>query len=106
MCTFTIKPTNGIPTRAKSRIVVLGNHDHRQWSKADCFSPVVSIPMIRLLTSLAVHNKRTLKQGDCKFAFIQATLTEDEITIIKPPIGCPFPGPRKYWRLRKSLYGL
>ncbi len=50
--------------------------------------------------------KRTLKQGDCKFAFIQATLPEDKITIIKPPIGCPFSGPRKYWRLRKSLFGL
>jgi hypothetical protein len=106
MCIFTIKKTNGIPTRVKSRIVVLGNHDHRQWSKADCFSPVVSIPMIRLFSALAVHNKRTLKQGDCKFAFIQATLPEDELTIIKPPIGCPFSGPRTYWKLRKSLYGL
>jgi hypothetical protein len=64
MCTFTIKRTNGVPTRAKSRIVVLGNFDPRPWSKSDCFSPVVSIPMVCLLTSLAVHNKRTVKQGD------------------------------------------
>jgi hypothetical protein len=54
MCTFTIKRTNGIPTRAKSRIVVLRNFDPRPWSKLDCFSPVVSIPMVRLLTALAV----------------------------------------------------
>jgi hypothetical protein len=27
MCTFVVKHTNGIPTRAKSRIVVLGNRD-------------------------------------------------------------------------------
>lgn len=52
--------------------------------------------MIHLFSALAVHNKRTLKQGDCKFAFIQATLPEDELTIIKPPIGCPFSGPRTY----------
>lgn len=106
MCTFTVKRTNGVPTRAKSRIVVLGNFDTRPWTKSDCFSPVVSIPMVRLLTALTVHNKRTVKQGDCKFAFIQATLPDNELTIVKPPVGCPFSGPRKYWRLKKSLYGL
>jgi hypothetical protein len=106
MCTFTVKKTNGVPTCAKSRIVILGNFDPRQWTKSDCFSPVVSIPMVRLLTALAVHNKCTVKQGDCKFAFIQACLPDNEITIVKPPVGCPFSGPRQYWRLKKSLYGL
>jgi hypothetical protein len=70
MCTFVVKHNNGIPTRAKSRIVVLGNLEQRSWTKADCFSPVISIPMICFLTTLAVHNGRTLKQADCKFAFI------------------------------------
>jgi hypothetical protein len=64
MCIFTVKRTNGVPVRAKSRIVVLGNLDPRPWTKSGCFSPVVSLPMIRLLTALAVNNKRTLKQGD------------------------------------------
>jgi hypothetical protein len=62
--------------------------------------------MVRLLTVLAIHNKRTIKQGDCKFAFIQAALPKNEITIVKPPIGCPCSRVRKYWRLKKSLYGL
>jgi len=106
MCTFTVKKTNGAPTRAKSQIVVLGNLDPRPWTKSDCFSPVVSIPMVRLLTALAVHNRRTVKQGDCKFAFIQASLPENELTIVKPPLGCPLSGVGKYWRLKKSLYGL
>jgi len=106
MCTFTIKKTNGVPTRAKSRIVIVGNLDPRPWTKSDCFSPVVSIPMVRLLKPLAVHNKRTVKQGDCKFAFIQASLPENELTIVEPPAGCPCSGVRKYWRLKKSLYGL
>jgi hypothetical protein len=73
MCVFTVKNTNGIPTRAKSRIVVLGNLEQHSWTKSDCFSPVVSIPMIHLLTALAVHNGCTIKQADFKFAFIQAT---------------------------------
>jgi hypothetical protein len=104
MCTFTVKKTNGVPTRAKSRIVVLGTFDDRPWTKSDCFSPVVPIPVVRLLTALAVHNKRILKQGDCKFAFIQALLPKNELTIVKPPIGCPYSGVRKYWRLKKSLW--
>jgi hypothetical protein len=37
--------------------------------------------------AMAVPNKRTLKQGDCKFAFIQPTLPENKITIVKPPHG-------------------
>jgi hypothetical protein len=30
---------------------------------------------------MVAHNKYTLKQGDCKFAFIQATLPDGELTI-------------------------
>lgn len=72
MCTFTVKKTDGVPTRAKSRTVILGNFDPRPWSKSDCFSSVVSIPMVHLLTALAVHDHCTVKQGGCKFAIIQA----------------------------------
>jgi len=64
MCIFVIKHTNGVPTRAKSHIVVLGNLEQWSWTKADCFSPVISIPMIRLLTAMAVQRGRTLKQAD------------------------------------------
>ncbi len=106
ICNFTIKCTNGVPTHAKSWSVVLGNFDPRLWTKTDCFSPVISIPMVRLLTALAVHNKCTIKQGDCKFAFIQTSLPAEELTIVKPPVGCPFSGKCTYWELKRSLYGL
>jgi len=107
MCVFTVKKdSQGRPFRAKSRIVVLGNKDPREWTKADCFAPVVSLPVVRMLTALAVQHKRTLKQGDCKLAFVQATLPPEELTIVKPPVGCPHSGPNTYWRLKKSLYGL
>jgi len=59
-----------------------------------------------MLTALAVQHKRTLKQGDCKLAFIQATLPPEELTVVKPPVGCPLSGNGTYWRLKKSLYGL
>jgi len=106
MCTFVVKHTNGIPTRAKSRIVVLGNLEQRSWTKADCFSPVISIHMIIFLTALAVQNGQPLQQADWKFAFIQASLPPEEHTIVKPLVGCPFSKPHQYWRLKKSLYGL
>eukprot|EP00978_Attheya_sp_CCMP212_P018464 scaffold50550_cov54-Attheya_sp.AAC.1 len=55
---------------------------------------------------MAVQHKHRLKQGDCKNAFCQATLPDDEPTIIHPPAGCPFTKPGMFWRLKKSLYGL
>jgi len=104
MCAFTVKHINGVPTHAKSHIVVLGNLVHCSWNKSECFSSVVSIPMIHLLTALAVHNGRTLKQADHKLAFIQATLPPEELTIVKPPLGYPFTKSKQYWKLKK-LYG-
>jgi hypothetical protein len=106
MCNFTTKCTNGVPTHAKSWSVVLGKFDPRLWTKTDCFSPVISIPMVRLLTALAVYNKCTIKQGDCKFAFIQTSLPAEELTIVKPHFGCPFSGKCTSWELKRSLYGL
>jgi hypothetical protein len=107
MAVFTIKKDSlGRPLRAKSRIVVLGNRDPVAWSKADCYAPVASLPIVRLLTALAVNHKRTVKQGDCKNAFVQAELPPEEETVVKPPPGCPFSPPGSYWRLKKSLYGL
>ena len=106
MSIFTVKLKNGIPHRAKCRIVALGNKESTQWTKADCYAPVVSLPVVRLLAALAVRHKRTLKQGDFKNAFVQAPLPDHECTIIRPPPGCFRSGHGGFWRLRKSLYGL
>jgi hypothetical protein len=61
---------------------------------------------LRLLTSLAIHNKRVLKNCDIKQAFVQSSFPDDEVYFIKPPIGCPRSKPGTYWRLLRSLYGL
>jgi len=107
MGVFTVKnDSDGKPVRAKSRVVVLGNKDPVEWTKAECYAPVVSQPIVRLLTSLAVRNRTTLKQADCKNAFCHPELPEDEPTIVRPPAGCPISKPNTYWRLKKTLYGL
>jgi hypothetical protein len=76
-----------MPDQAKSRIVVLGNWECHDWSKSDCFSPVLWFDSLRFLVSLAVHCCRGLKQGDCKNAFCQGILPPDEVTIVCLPSG-------------------
>ena len=55
---------------------------------------------------MAVENCRRLKQGDCKNAFYNARLPDNESTIIKPPSGDPDAKKDVFWLLQKTLYGL
>lgn len=96
----------GNPERAKARIVALGNREDVQWSKSDCYAPVVPQPIVRLLTALAVRHRRVLKQGDCKNAFCHPDLPKGELVFVKPPTNCPISRSDTYWRLKKTLYGL
>ena len=73
------------PTRAKYRIVALGNLDPHEWSRSDCYAPVMSLLELRLITALAVRHKRILKSGDVKQAFVQAILPPEENYVLKPP---------------------
>lgn len=97
---------NGLPKRAKYRIVVLGNLDPHSWSKSDTYAPVLSLVELRIMCILAIHYKRILKQGDFKQAFVQATLPDDEQYVVRPPHGCPISEPNTYWLLKRTLYGL
>ena len=107
MCVLTIKKDeNLLPLRAKSRIVVLGNHEDRLWSKNDRFAPVLRQDSLRSLTSLAVQKRRALQQSNCKNAFCQGVLPPEETTIVRPPSGDPDADPNEYWLLLKTLYGL
>ena len=107
MCIHTVKlDSMGGPDRAKSRIVVLGNHEWREWSKSDCYAPVCTAKDYRLLLSLAVNRFRHLKQGDIKNAFCNGDLPPDETVVCKPPAGCPYTPKGSYWLLKKTLYGL
>ena len=55
---------------------------------------------------MATESRRVLKQGDCKNAFCNAKLPDDEVTIIKPPSGDPDSRKTVFWLLKKTLYGL
>jgi len=107
MAISTIKyDEHGKPKRAKYRIVALGNLDPTDWSKSDCYAPVMSLLELRLMTVLAIKKKRILKCGDVKQAFCQAILPPNEQYVLKPPPGCPITPPNSYWMLKRTLYGL
>ena len=100
------KDGNGNPTRAKYRIVVLGNFDPHGWEKHECFAPVLAQYELRLLLHKAVEDGCIPKQGDVSQAFCQAFLPTDEVYVAKPPPGCPHTPKTAYLRLLKSLYGM
>ena len=59
---FTIKKVKeNNPIRAKSRIMVLGNHEKIIWTRKDRYTPVLSASFARLLTSMVVEEGRYLK---------------------------------------------
>ena len=69
MCVLAVKRDKSMmPVRAKSCIVVLGNHEEREWTKSERFAPVLRGDSLRFLVSMAVDARRVLKQGDCKNA--------------------------------------
>ena len=75
MCILSIKKDKMLnPLRAKSCIVVFGNHEVRIWTKLEKYAPVLRPDTMRLLVSMAVKHWHTLKQGDCKNAFCQGIL--------------------------------
>jgi hypothetical protein len=107
MCVLTIKKDEQLmPPQAKSRIVVLGNRESRDWSKSDHFAPILRFDSLRFLVSLSTQHRRALKQGDCKNAFCQGILPANETTIVRPPSGDPDAFKDEYWLLLKTLYGL
>lgn len=56
MCVLTVKKDKDFnPVRAKSRIVVLGNHELTPWEKHETYAPVLQSESIRLLTSIAFN---------------------------------------------------
>ena len=106
MCVLVVKPDrDDKPNRAKSRIVVLGNFEDRLYAKAQRYAPVLKYDSLRLLTPNAVSHRRVLQQGNCKNAFCQATLPDDEKMAILPPVGDPAYAKDEFWLLNKTLYG-
>ena len=107
MCVLVVKNEKyGKPLRAKSWIVVLGNFEDRIYQKSQRYAPVLKYSSLRLLTAKAVGDKWIVQQGDCKNLFCNATLPDNEVTVIIPPTGDLAFQEYEYWILKKTLYVL
>ena len=107
MCTLVVKNDKYcIPLCAKSWIVVLGNFEDRLYHKSQLYAPVLKYSSLRILAAKAVGDKLILQQGDCKNAFCNTTIPDDEFTVIQRPIGDPVFQEGEYWIPKKTIYGL
>ena len=59
-----------------------------------------------LLCTKAVGYKWVLQQGNCKNAFCNASLPDDKLQTVQPPLSDPFHTKDEYWLLNKTLYSL
>ena len=98
MCVLLVKTDKeGNPDRSKSCIVVLGNHEDTLWNKSQRYAPVLQYSSLCMLVSKAVSDRRVLQQGNCKNAFCNAILPEDERLAVRPPAGDPGYAKDEYW---------
>ena len=94
------------PHPTKNHIVVLGNQKYRAFNKSQHFAPVLSYFSLWFLSSKATNKRCILQQGECKNAFCNALLPDNKITIVHQPLGDTDSGPKKFWLVKKTLYGL
>ena len=107
MCVLVVKnEKDGKPLRSKFRIVVLDKFEDRLYQKSQCYALFLKYSCLCLLTARSVGDKRILQQGYFNNAFCNATLPDDEVTLIRPPIGDPDFQDDEYWLLKKKIYGL
>jgi hypothetical protein len=107
MCVLTVKRDENLnPLRAKSWIVVLGNHKDHVWSKCNHFVSVLHSNSLWFLVLMVAKKHHPLRQGNCKNAFCQGVLPPEEVTIAQPPSGDPEAEPNEYWLVLWTLYGL
>ena len=96
---------DGSVERYKARLVAQGFTQIPGIDYEETYSPVVSLPAVRLILKLAVNNGWKIHQMDVKTAYLHGELKE-EIYMVQPE-GTTCPGSKdKVCRLLKSLYGL
>ena len=107
MAIATIKrDENGNPTRAKYRLVVLGNLNPNHWSKGDCYAPVMSQLEFCLLIAISCRLRCPIYTGDFTQAFCQSILPKYKTYIVRPPKDCLLTPLNIYLKLKRTLYGL
>lgn len=91
--------------RYKARLVAKGYLQEHRWDYFETFSPVMKPITIRIVLTIALSQKWSLRQLDVNNAFLHGVLHEE--VYMEQPLGYVDPQyPSHIYRLKKALYGL
>jgi hypothetical protein len=103
---YKLKTHNdGYIARYKARLVAKGFHQQQRVDYDETFSPVIKLPTVRMILSLAVSLNWPLRQFDVSNAFLHGILKEE--VYMTQPQGYVNPNqPHHVCKLHKLIYGL
>lgn len=97
--------SEGKVEKFKARLVVAGNRQVSGIDFSETFAPVLSLPQLRLILSIAAHLDLEINHLDVNNAFLKGTI-EEEIYVNQPQFAKDKDYPERVYKLFKSMYGL
>ncbi len=92
MCILTLQKDKMLKQiQVKVCIVVFWQSQRLRMDKSKKFTPVLHLDTMRLITSMVVEKRCSLKQGNCNNAFCQGILPDDKITMWSLPLETQMP---------------
>jgi hypothetical protein len=94
----------GNHVKDKARMVACGNRQKESIWYREVYSYVVRTATLRALLALVAYYDLECEQLDVITAYLNASLTDDDIVLLRLPPGCP--AAKQIVRLQRGMYGL